>query len=132
MKLFHQLDEQDQQNSVHYCLHLVIDDLLDDGVQLETYTEEKEKAKKALDIVVEEAKKLSKDEQFNHIMDSEASSLVFDIALDMARSAFYHSNEDMVIYYEELRPEEPNSLIDDVEELEDINTVSKKGKHSLN
>ncbi len=130
MKLFHQLEEKDQQNSVHYCLHIVIEDLLNDGVELEAHTSEDEKVKSTLIKVVEKAKELPKEEQFGYVMDSAASELVFDIALDMARAAYYHSSDDMVIHYEELRPgsAKDESLNDD----DDINTLPKKGKHSLN
>ena len=133
MKLFHQLEELDQQNSVHYCLHIVIEDLLDDGVELEAHTEEDERVRKALIKTVDDAMKLPEEERFGYILDSSSSELVFDIALDMARAAYYHSSDDMVIHYEELRADsQPSPEEDAILTDEDINTLPKKGKHSLN
>lgn len=145
MKLFHQLEEQDQQNSVHFCLHVVIEDLMTDGVELEAASPEDEEARDNLVKIIEETHKLPKEEQFSFIMNSSASELVFNIALDMARSSYYHSDEDFVINYEKLRDEykttsSSNSSSDDDDEEESdsmildesVNTLPKKGKHSLN
>lgn len=140
MKLFHQLEKLDQDNVVHYCLHLVIDDMLADGVQLEPFDDEGKQAKEILERVIGEAKKLPEEERFSYVLDNtDAGAIIFDIALDLARSAYLHSSDEQVIFYEDLRQQmEANKakepLLEETfeEKIEDININVKKDKHSLN
>ena len=134
MKLFHQLEEKDQHNSIHYCLHVIVDDFLTGDINLEASSEEESKIHEKLLKTVEEAKSLPEEDRFSYILDSEQSPLIFEMALDMARSAYYHPDEDMVIHYETLREEIANAAAEEAEEvlIEDINTLPKRGKHSLN
>ncbi len=134
MFLFHKLDEADQHNSIHYCMHLVVEDMLEDGVQFESLSDEEKKMRALLDTVVEEAQSLPEEEQFEHIAHHpEVGQIVFDIALDMARSAYYPSDDELVINYESLRFEEPQSDEQSLlETLEEPNMLPKKGSNSLN
>lgn len=135
MFLFHKLSEEDQHNSIHYCMHLVVEDMLEDGVQLEPLSDEDTKMKAILEQVVGEAKTLPEDQQFDFIVNhKDGSQIIFDIALDMARSAFYPSDDELVIHYESLRNTiqsgETEALF---ENLDEVNTLPpKKGSNSLN
>lgn len=139
MRLFHQLLEEDQHNAIHYCMHLVIDDMIGDGVQLEPFSEEDGRIKLVLEKVINEARGLPKEEQFDFIAHhKEAGAHVFDIALDMARSSYYHPDEDMVIYYESLRFPKDEADLEGIEELpsDDLEEVvdenDKKSNLKLN
>lgn len=136
MRLFHQLAQEDQHNAIHYCMHLVVEDMLEDGVQLEPFSEEDKRAKGILERVITEAQELPKEEQFEFVVHhEEGGQIIFDIALDMARSAYYHPDDDLVIHYESLRkPEEQtaNNAEDAIETVEDLVNPSKKNKHELN
>ncbi len=138
MRLFHQLDDTDQHNAIHYCIHLVLDDMLADGVELEPHSEEDKKAKELLEKVIAQAKILPEEEQFNFVMNDnkEASTIVMDIAIDFARGAYYHDPGEMVIFPADLR-EEVAATTEGGEEVleelpEEINTKIKKGTHSIN
>jgi hypothetical protein len=138
MRLFHQLEQDDQNNSAHYCMHIVIEDLLEDGVQLEPFSEEDTRMHDVLVKAVEEAHELAEDQQFHFLVShKEAGPIIFDIAIDMARSAYYHPDEDLVIHYESLRTghghEHDDGEDDDsIETVEDLVGAPKKGDHNLN
>lgn len=142
MRLFHQLSEDDQHYCIHYCMHIVIEDMLEDGVEIEPFSTEDEKARNILDKVIKEAEALPEEERFEFIAyHKEAGQLVFDIALDLARSAYYHPDEDLVIHYESLRPDEQNENMEDEDMEEIVSTVEeltgepapiKKNNHNLN
>ena len=130
--LFHKLDENDQQNAIHYCMHLVVEDMLEDGVQLEPFSDEDKKMKLSLEKVIDEANKLPTEQQFEFVVNhEETSQIVFDIALDMARSAYYPSDDELVIHYEALR-----ATIDDLNQepelFENLENKTKKSNNSLN
>lgn len=133
MRLFHQLNETDQHNTIHYCMHLVIEDMLEDGVQLEPFSEEDKKIRSILEKTIEEALLLPKEEQFEFLINhKEAGSIIFDLSLDMARSAYYHSDDDLVIHYESLRGTEEKGETEELTNVEELTTLSQKDKHSLN
>jgi predicted RNA-binding protein YlxR (DUF448 family) len=137
MRLFHQLAQEDQHNAIHYCMHLVVEDMLEDGVQLEPFSEEDKKAKAILERVIAEAKELPNEQQFEFVVHHpEGGQIIFDIALDMARGAYYHPDDDLVIHYESLRKAEHNQEQEAVEEIletaDDLLNASKKNKHELN
>lgn len=139
MFLFHKLTEEDQHNAIHYCMHIVVDDMLEDGVELEPFSDEDKKMKAALERVIGEAKIMPQETQFEFVVHhAEVGQMIFDIALDMARSAFYASDDEMVIHFESLRhdtvaeevetlalekPKEPENLLGVMEE---INMLAKK------
>lgn len=146
MKLFHQLIESDQHNAIHYCMHIAVEDMLEDGVEMEPFSEEDKKAKDILVKAVAEALKLEKeDDAFSFMIDhAEAGPLIFDIALDMARGSYYHSDDELVIHYESLRPDENDeeqALAEEHAETEKaleevaaggIKAVPSKGSRTLN
>jgi hypothetical protein len=138
MLLFNKLMEEDQHNAIHYCMHLVVEDMLEDGVQLEPFSDEDKKMRSILEKAIDEAKKLPEDQQFEFVVThQEAGQLVFDIALDMARSAYYPEDDELVINFESLRhdhvteEEHPSDVTELFEELEEIKP-NKKSDNSLN
>lgn len=135
MLLFHKLDESDQHNSIHYCLHLVIEDMLDDEIDFENFADDDDKDMQALlEKVVAEAKELPDEQQFEFIAHHpEVGQIVFDIALDMARSAYYPSDDELVINFESLRCDEPEPEATALlETLTEVNAMPKKDNSSLN
>lgn len=134
MFLFHKLSEEDQHNAIHYCMHLVVEDMLEDGVQLEPFSEEDKKMRATLEKAIGEAQSLPEEQQFEYVVHhAEAGQIIFDIALDMARSAYYPSDDELVINYESLRSAEQQpetqALLETFEELQ---SPPKKGSNSLN
>ena len=134
MFLFHKLSEEDQHNAIHYCMHLVVEDMLEDGVQLEPFSEEDKKMRAVLEQVIGEAQKLPEDQQFEYVVHhAEGGQIVFDIALDMARSAYYPSDDELVINYESLRSAEQQPETQALlETFEELTIPTKKGSNSLN
>lgn len=139
MILFHSLSQNDQHNVLHYCMHIVVEDMLDDGVEIEPHSDEDKRMKVALEQAIAEALKLPEEEQFEFVVNhQEVGQMIFDIALDMARSSFYASSGEMVIHYEDLRPQEPEENAEPQtdtaskeqdaikEAMEEINNLSKK------
>lgn len=142
MRLFHQLEEKEQQNCLHYCVHLVIDDLISGDLEFETYSEKYKKMEEELTKTVEEAKSLPEDEQFSYIMNSNSCQMVFDLAMDMARSAYYPCEDDLVIDRAGLESIIGDKGEDGEESSEDENdpdmdfkafpTINSKNKNQLN
>jgi hypothetical protein len=130
MRLFYQLTEQDQNNALHYCADIVVEDLIEDGVKLEPITKEDIDLKEKLDAAVQHIGMLStREEKAEYLMsDAAVSKAIYEIALEMAKSAFYHDDEELVIY--------PNALKKVEQEAADIaEPLPKKPKkvpHSLN
>lgn len=132
MQLFHQLDHEDQQNAIHYCMHIIVEDMLEDGVEIEPFSEEDRKMKTILEQVVAEAKQLPQEEQFAFIVHhEEAGPYIFDISLDMARGTYYHPDDDMVIFHESLR-NEVEADGENIDNVEELTQSSKKNDHNLN
>lgn len=146
MLLFNKLEHLDQENAVHYCLHLVVGDMLKEGVQIEPHTDDDKEMVEKLKRAFEEAGKIPDEQQkFEFIINhKEVTEIVFDLALDMARSAYYAWDDEMVVHFEGLRSEEQQAAIEadldnkDLEEeiqtVEDlpIPNLKKKNDHSLN
>ncbi len=144
MKLFHQLEETDQHNSISWCMGEVVDDFLEDGVEIEAHSDEDKKSKIILEKAVADAKLLPEEKRFDFLAEhKEAGEYIFDLALDLARGSYYCSADDNVVFYEDLRMEEDGEAteITDIVEndgdtesiIEPINTTSSKNpKHSIN
>jgi hypothetical protein len=134
MFLFHKLSEEDQHNAIHYCMHLVVEDMLEEGVQLEPFSEEDKKMRAVLEQVIGEAQNLPEEQQFEYVVHhAEGGQIIFDIALDMARSAYYPSDDELVINYESLRSAEQQPETQALlETFEELTVPTKKGSNSLN
>lgn len=134
MFLFHKLSEEDQHNAIHYCMHLVVEDMLEEGVQLEPFSDEDKRLREVLEKVIGEAQGLPEDQQFEYVIHhADGGQIVFDIALDMARSAYYPSDDELVINYESLRSAEQQPEAQALlETFEELTIPTKKGSNSLN
>lgn len=138
MLLFNKLPESDRHNVIHYCLHIVVEDMLEGGVEIEPFSDADKTMVAALEKVVEEAEKLPEEERFIFVAShEETKDYIFDIALDMARSAYYSEADEMVIDFEDLREEfdedhDVSDMIETVDELVDQSILDAKDKHSLN
>lgn len=100
MKLFYQLTEKEQNEVLHHCANMVIQDMIEEGIKLEPITEEEFILKDRLDDAIKYIKNLAtKEEKTNYLMEDETiSKAIYDIGLEMAKSAFYHDEEELVIY----------------------------------
>jgi hypothetical protein len=129
MRLFYQLNQEEQHDVLHHCADIVIQDILTDGVHLDPITEEEIKLKEYIDDAVKHTQMLeSKDEKAEYLMsDALISKTIYDIALEMAKGAFYHDEEEIVIF--------PASLHNEDEELMPeklLESQTKKKVSSLN
>ena len=139
MRLFWQLEETEQHNAIHYCSHLVIDDILDGSMQIEAVNEDDGKLKETLDDVYETFKTLTTDEEkVDVVMENEVlSQAVYDIASQMAQTAFYHDGAaELIIFDDDINFddfEEDIDMNDDEEEIElELPKAKKDPSHSLN
>lgn len=132
MRLFYQLTEKEQNDVIHHCANLVVEDMINDGVKLEPTTEDDFKLKERLEEAVKYIHTLSsKKEKTDYLMTDEyISKAIYDIGLEMAKSAFYHDDEEMVIFPASLKDEEKDE--DDDVEILNVQTKSKKSSHSIN
>ena len=108
MRLFYQLSESEQNDVLHHCANLVVKDMIDDGVKLDPISEEEHDLKNKLEEAIVHIKTLSsKEEKTNYLLgDSGVSKSIYDIALEMAKSAFYHDEEELIIFPGSLNHEE--------------------------
>lgn len=100
MKLFYQLTEKEQNEVLHHCANIVIQDMIDDGVKLEPLSEDEASLKEKLEAAIQHIKTLSsKEEKATYLLnDPTVSRAIYDIALEMAKSGFYHDEEELVIF----------------------------------
>ena len=136
MRIFGQLNETEQNNAIHHCVHLIVEDMLDsDSFELESekkceeHQEEDKKIQDHINEILEQAKELPQEEQFNYILqDQSTGEVIFDIALGMARDAWYPEEEEFVIFPASLSKENDT---DEVEEILNI-IIDEDDKKSLN
>lgn len=124
MKLFWQLTDDEQHEALHYCADMVIQDILDGESHLEPSNDEENKLKEKLDKSIEHIKTLATDsERVDYLLNDEMiSKMIFDIGLDLARSAYYHEDDEISINISALQPD---NLEESNEELPPINTNKK-------
>jgi len=108
MKLFYQLDEKTQNEVLHHCANIVMQDMIDDGVKLEPLSDEEASLKEKLEAAIRHIKTLStKEDKTNYLLgDAVVSRAIYDIALEMAKSGFFHDEEELVIYPSTLKQED--------------------------
>lgn len=115
MRLFFQLSEPEQNEVLHHCADIVIQDMIVEGVHLDPITEEELDLKEKLEDAVKHIQDYpTKEEKINYLLgDSTVSKAIYDIALEMAKSAFYHEEEELVIFPSTLKQphEEPELLL---------------------
>jgi len=129
MQLFYSLKEDDKHNAIHYCMHNVVDDLLNNTLEVEVACDDDCQSRAALEDAIIEAKKLSEEQQFEFLVSHDiVGQIIFDIAIDMARNSYYMSNNEMVIYHEDLRCDDDDfdDDMDDDDGDEDDDTAEEK------
>jgi hypothetical protein len=120
MRLFNQLSEQEQSNVIEYCADLVIEDILENGVIIDTVSDKEIALKEKMETALEFASSLEdKEQQISYLLgDIDISTAIFDMAIDMAKTAYFHDCEELVIFpahledgddEEELGPKEQQS-----------------------
>jgi hypothetical protein len=100
VKLFHQLTEAEKTAAIQACLELIIKDMIDGKFVFDAITEDEIKLKEKLDdafIAIESFDTPEEKEEYL-LCDEEVVIISTQIALDMARTGFYHSDEDLVIF----------------------------------
>ena len=129
MKLFYQLSEKEQNDVLHHCANLVLQDMLEGGLRLDPITEEEQLLKNRIEDAINHIKDLpTKEEKTNYLLgDSTVSKAIYEMALEMAKSAFYHEEDEMVIFPSALKQEEVEDNL-----LPPVNTKKSKKVSSLN
>jgi len=134
MRLFWQLTETDQNNALHHCADIVVEDLIEDGVKIDPITEDDKILKQKLEAAVDHIKTLSTHEEKEEYLlnDQFIAKAIYEIALEMAKSSYFMNDEERVIYPEALVNNEEEVYDEDI--IEDIAVKSNKKdpKHSLN
>lgn len=100
MKLFYQLTHAEQNEALNHCADIVIQDMIEDGVFLDPLTSEEAELKEHIDKALKHTTllELNEDKEDYLMSDPIVSKAIYDIALEMAKSAFYHDDEEMVIF----------------------------------
>jgi len=108
MKLFYQLSEKVQNEVLHHCANIVMQDMMDDGIKLDPISEDEITLKEKLEDAIDHIKQFdTKEEKTNYLLgDATVSRAIYDIALEMAKSGFYHDEEELVIFPSSLKSEE--------------------------
>jgi hypothetical protein len=117
MKLFYQLQELEQNEALHHCLHMVLDDLIEDGVDIEPVSDEDFILKEKLEAAVKHVNTLTThEEKEDYLMsDSFLSKAIYDIALEMAKGGFYHEHDELILLIDDLHPDHKDEdLMDDI------------------
>lgn len=104
MKLFFQLTEDQQNDMIHRCVHLVIDDMMEDNIQLEPITTDDLELKTKMESAVAHVKTLAtEDEKMEYLLhdNEDVAKAIYDIAIEMAKGSFYHEENETVFYIDE-------------------------------
>lgn len=100
MKLFHQLTEAEKTAAIQACVELIIKDMIDGKFAFDATSDDEKKIKEKLEdafIAIEEFDTPEEKEEYL-INDEEVLAISMQIGLDMARTAFFHSDDDLVIF----------------------------------
>lgn len=107
MKLFYQLSEAEQENAINHCADLVVSNAIDNGLQIEVHDDSDSKElKRRLDnlfIKLKEKDFKTKDEKAEFLMSEDYfADTIFELAREMAHNAFYHDQDELVIFADTL------------------------------
>jgi hypothetical protein len=100
VKLFHQLSEEEKTAAIQACVELIIKDMIVGDFIFDATTEDEKKIKEKLEdvfIAIEEFDTPEEKEEYL-IADEEVLAISMQIGLEMARTAFYHDDTDLVIF----------------------------------
>jgi hypothetical protein len=100
MRLYYQLDAEEQDNVIDHCVSIVLDDIIENGLILEPHCEHEEELKVKFDMAKEHIATIQDpSDKIDYLMnDQDIADAVFDIAMDMAKNAFYHEQDEMVFF----------------------------------
>jgi len=100
MKIFSQLSTEKQQQAIKYCISLIIDDALTGDLTIDS-----EQGASEIDVseyissLVEDSLSLPENKRKDFLLADEIACDIFnELALEMAKSAFYHQDDEFVIF----------------------------------
>lgn len=127
MKLFHQLSEEEKNQAIHYCINLVVEDMIEDGAKVSPETEDEFDFHSKLSNAIECAKDFKTiEEQVKYLLeDEEISAMLHDFAFGVAQTAFYMDSTELVIFPEHFNGEADTSDEDSGNDEEDISDISQ-------
>lgn len=112
MKLFYQLTEEEQDTVLNHCVDNVLSDMIKNGVEFNAETAKDAELKEYIEHALSHLNEMKTDqEKIDFLMNDETiSSAVFSIAIEMCKSAYFHEDDEMVIFYNSLGDDEPPKL----------------------
>lgn len=136
MRLFNQLDEDERADVIDYCVHMVLHDVIDDEVEITADDDEGKALKEKFDAAIKHIETLPEiGDKMDYLMESEdISKAIFEFAIEMAKSAYYHDGDEIVIFPGELGAddEDEHDVDGDEDDLAEIPTDLQKPKKSNN
>lgn len=131
MKLFYQLTQEEQDNSINHCADLIVDNSVDKGLQIEPTDDEDGRAlKRELDSAfsqLQEQDFKTKEEKASFLMGNQSfSNTVFDLAAEMAQNAYYHEENELVIYLEQISSPGEDEEVPEKPEPDDDSKMAAK------
>jgi hypothetical protein len=131
MKLFYQLDHEQQHAAIHYQIDIVLQNMLEDGIDIDPEMDDEEEIemKEKLMSLLEQSKQFPEySDKYDFIMDDEdANAILHNIAEDMAKTCWYANDSECVVYEGEITPEDSDEVKED-----DMLAVVKDDKKMLN
>lgn len=108
MKLFYQLSKSEQDGALSYCVSIVLNDLLTEGVKLDPTNDDEKILKAKLEMAIDKVKDFpSKEAKIEYIMaDEDLAGVIMQIAEEISRTGWYAGNDEMVIFTNELGGDE--------------------------
>lgn len=104
MKLFSSLSPLDQEKAVEFCLKIMIEDILTNGFSIKSQDENDLAVEEHLNYLLEEcAEMASVDEKVKFLMEDEiAKKTILDSAVELAKSAYFHNDDELVVFKSDL------------------------------
>lgn len=136
MRNFGSLSEGDQKSAIHHCINLIVRDMLDSDTfelnsddKCEGHQNKDKELEKHINMVIKEAKELPEEEQAEYILqDQDSGEIIFDIALGMARDAWFPEDSELVIFtssfVKEAGGDNINEMIDIIVEDENLKKLN--------
>lgn len=132
MKLFYQLTPEEQDAAIEHCAELVATNAIENGLRIESDDEEGVDISETINSTLQELKNRTdlktREEKIEFLMDDEKfSDVLFELSSEMAKNAFYHDQDELVIFSEVLAERAAQKdEHDEAEELPPVTTSSKK------
>jgi hypothetical protein len=131
MKLFYQLDHEQKHSAIHYNIDFVLQNMLEEGINIDPEVDDEEEIemKEKLISLLEQSKQFPEySDKYDFIMeDEDANAIIHNIAEDMSKTCFYHSDDEIVIFESEISPDDDGEIKED-----DMLAVVKDDKKMLN